>query len=63
MGEILTDDIAALEKYGRPRGPFEVGREHPYDARMTAKPGPRIEPRHREPNAQTEEPRDRWWHR
>ena len=27
MGEILTDYIAALEKYGRPRGPFEVGRE------------------------------------
>ena len=61
MGEKVTDYFAALEKYGRPRGPFEVGREYPYDARSTAKPGPRVDPRHREP--QTEEPHDRWWHR
>ena len=61
MGEILTDYIAALEKYGRPRGPFEVGREYLYDARSTAKPGPRVERRHREPDP--EDPSDRWWHR
>jgi hypothetical protein len=60
MGEILTDYIAALEKYGRPRGPFEVGREYPYDARSTAKPGPRVDPRHRDVQ---EPPPDCWWDR
>jgi hypothetical protein len=37
MGEIVTNCIAALEKYGRPRGPFEVGRQYPYDATSMAK--------------------------
>ena len=50
MGEILTDYYAALEKYGRPKGPFEAGREYPYDATSTAKSRPRVDPRHREPD-------------
>jgi hypothetical protein len=62
MGKILTNYHEALEKYGRPRGPFEVGREYPYDGRMTTKPGPQVDPRHRESSAHpTEEPHDRWW--
>jgi hypothetical protein len=50
MGEILTDYYAALEKYGRPRGPFEAGRQYPYDATSMAKSRPRVDPRHREPD-------------
>jgi hypothetical protein len=59
MGEILTDYYAALEKYGRPKGPFEAGREYPYDATSTAKSRPRVDPRHREPDVQPEE--QPWW--
>ena len=60
MGKILTDYHEALEKYGRPRGPFEVGREYPYDATSTAKSGPRVDLRHRDHPAAEEQP-DRWW--
>ena len=59
MGEKVTDYFAALDKHGRPKGPFEPGREYPYDARSMAKPGPRVDPRHRD----VQEPPDCWWDR
>ena len=45
MGEIISDYELALERYGRPRGPFEKDRdrESVYRATATAKCGPKVD--------------------
>ena len=47
--KVLKNYHLALEQYGRPIGPFEVGREHIYNAVASAKPGPPVDQRHQEP--------------
>lgn len=57
--KVLRNFNLAFEQYGRPKGPFEVGREHTYNATATAKTGPPVDKRHAEPPAQMVKPL--WW--
>jgi hypothetical protein len=58
MTEIVDDFESAFERYGRPKGPFETGRQHAYRATATAKPGPPVDRRHQEPPPPVVRP---WW--
>jgi hypothetical protein len=57
--KVLKNFNLAFEQFGRPKGPFEVGREHIYNATATAKRGPKVDGRHREPPAAPIRPL--WW--
>ena len=46
--KVLRNYQLALAEFGRPVGPFEVGREHIYNAVASAKRGPSVEQRHQE---------------
>jgi len=62
MSEVITDYFVAMEKHGRPVGPFEKGRTLAYNATATAKPGPRVDLRQQElPLEDRPVPPDYWW--
>jgi hypothetical protein len=59
MGEIVTDYFEAVQRFGRPTGPFERDRQCIYNAGATVKPGPRVDQRHQEsPSPPMVRP---WW--
>src|SRR5262249_24545630 len=49
MSEIIDDYEIAFERYGRPKGPFEKGRQCGYSAVATVKPGPAVDQGNQEP--------------
>src|SRR5262249_12549482 len=51
MGEIVSNFFEALEKFGRPRGPFEKDRQCIYNATVTARPAPKDDRRPAKPPA------------
>jgi len=59
MGEIIDDYFVALERFGRPIGPFEKGRDRNcvYRATATAKRGPKVGNQEDDPLV----PPERWW--
>jgi len=57
--KVLRNYQLAFEEFGRPKGPFEVGREHVYNALASAKRGPPVDKRHTEPLSPPVKPL--WW--
>lgn len=63
MSEIIDDYEIAFERYGRPKGPFEKGRQCGYSAVATAKPGPAVDQGNQEPppDDPPSAPPEHWW--